>query len=281
MNNKPAIVIPLDGSETATVALGAAQSMASITGAVLYIVHVNKTRLTENRLAEEIKIIDKLNIKGFSIKQIVSDNPVDEILHFASSVDTQMIVMSTHGKTFNANYLLGSVTTNIVQRAICPVMLVRPGSSLTPEYDWKPSKMLVPLDGTPAAASIMVQVFELAKLTNAIIDVLSIGTLGEKPSAEIGTIRTPMYLDHPRYDWPAWSKEFVDRFLAQKPPEVKLNLFEREGELAQTIGSFAVENKDDLIIMGWHGRFGEGRALIVKELLQSVELPIVLIWSRQ
>jgi nucleotide-binding universal stress UspA family protein len=279
MKNKPAIVIPLDGSETATVALNAAQAMATIMGAVLYIVHINKTRLTEDRLAKEIKIVDKLKIKNFSIKQIVSDNPVDEILHFASSKD--MIVMSTHGKTFNTDYLLGSVTTSIVQRAICPVMLIRPGSHLIPDYKWEPAKMLVPLNGTPAAASIMIQVFRLATLTNAVIDVLNIGVAGEKPPTEAGTIRTPMYLDHPRYDWPAWAGEFVERFLAQKPPEVKLNLFERGGEPAQAIRLFADQNEDDLIIMGWHGQFGKGRARIVKELLQNVEIPIILMWSRE
>jgi nucleotide-binding universal stress UspA family protein len=281
MKDKPAVIIPLDGSEAATAALGAAQAISAIMHAVLYIVHVNETRLTEEKLAEEIKIVEKLKIKDFSIKQIIGENPADEILRFATARDAQMIVMSTHGKSFNANYLLGSVTINIVQRAIQPVMLIRPGTGLIPDHLWRPNRMLVPQNGTPASASIMNQVFMLARETNAEIDVLNVGTAGVKPPTEAGTIRTPMYLDHPRYDWPAWAREFAGRFFSQKPPDVKLNLFEREGDPPVVIKDFADQNKDNLILMGWHGQFGEGRARIVKELLQSVNMPIVLLWARE
>jgi nucleotide-binding universal stress UspA family protein len=141
--------------------------------------------------------------------------------------------------------------------------------------------MLVPQNGTPASASIMSQVFRLARETNAEVDVLNVGTAGVKPPTEIGTIRTPMYLDHPRYDWPAWAREFAGRFFSQKPTDVKLNLFEREGDPSAAIKDFADRNKDDLILMGWHGQFGEGRARIVKELLQIVNIPIVLLWARE
>lgn len=92
--------------------------------------------------------------------------------------------------------------------------------------------MLVPQDGSPTAAAVMIQVYNLAKRVHAEVDVLNIGVVGERPSREPGTITPPRYVDYPRYDWPAWAQEFVERFYAQRPPEVTLRLYEREGEPA-------------------------------------------------
>jgi nucleotide-binding universal stress UspA family protein len=281
MKERPAVIIPLDGSETATVALGAAQAMALILDAVLFIVHVNEERFSEEQLAEHIKISGKMRVKDFSIKQIAANNPADEILRYAAAKNAEMIVMSTHGTTFNTSYLLGSVTSGIVQRSIQPVMLIRPGTISIPEPEWKPSKMLVPQNGTPASASIMNQVFRLAGETGAEVDVLNVGSAGIKPPTEAGTIRTPMYLDHPRYDWPAWAHEFAGRFFSKKPADVKLSLYEREGDTAVVIKEFADVNEEDLIVMGWHGQLGEGRAGVAKQLIRSVNVPIILIWARE
>jgi nucleotide-binding universal stress UspA family protein len=281
MENRPAVIIPLDGSRTATVAMGAAQSIASKMDAVLYIVHVAEERLSEDRLATELNIAGNIKIKDYSIKQIIDDNPVGGILRFASSVDAQMIVMSTHGKTFNTDYLLGSTTLGIIERAVDPVMLIRPGSNMVPGNDWKPAKILVPQNGTPASASIMGQVFNLAKLTGASIDIINVGAFGEKPPTEVGTIRAPQYLDHPRYDWPAWAREFVERFLTQKPEDTKLTLHERTGNPAEAILEFANENNIDYINLAWHGKFGEYRAKVIKKLLKETEIPVVLMWARE
>ncbi|MHB8841123.1 MAG: universal stress protein [Candidatus Aquicultor sp.] len=280
MRNRPAVILPLDGSEIAVKALGAAEAMTNIMGAVLYIVHVTEELLSERDLVKKLKI-GQIEVRDFSLHQIQGVDAADEILRFAASVDTQMIVMSSHGWTFNTEHLLGSTTTGIVQRAINPVMIIRPDIAHTPDPQWKPKKMLVPQDGSPTAAAVMIQVFNLAKRVHAEVDVLNIGVVGEKPSREPGTITPPRYVDYPRYDWPAWAQEFVERFYAQRPLEVSLKLFEREGEPADVMLKFAQENGDDLIALGWHGHLEERRATTVKELLRRTDIPVLLIWSRE
>ncbi len=280
MRNRPAVIIPLDGSEIAAKAFGAAEAMAKIMEAMLYIVHVTEEQLPEEELLKKLKI-GRIEVRDFSLHQIVGKDVVGEILRFAASVDTQMIVMSSHGVSYNPKRLLGSNTMGIVQRAINPVMVIRPDMKNLPGPDWKPQKMLVPQDGTPTAAAVMTQVYRLSKLTGADIDVLNIGVSGRRPPTEAGAIPAPRYLDHPRYDWTGWASEFIERFYAQRPPGVELRLYEREGEPANVMTSFATENNDDLIALGWHGHLEAGRAETVKKLLRETDRPVLLIWSRE
>jgi len=280
MRNRPAVILPLDGSEISVKALGAAEAMTNIMGAVLYIVHVTDELLSEKDLVKKLKI-GQIEVRDFSLHQIRGADVVDEILRFAACVDTQMIVMSSHGWTFNKEHLLGSTAMGIVRRAINPVLVIRPDIAHLPDPQWKPEKMLVPQDGSPTAAAVMIQVYNLAKRVHAEVDVLNIGVVGERPSREPGTITPPRYVDYPRYDWPAWAQEFVERFYAQRPPEVTLRLYEREGEPADVMLKFAQENGDELIALGWHGHLEAERATTVKELLRRTDMPILLIWSRE
>lgn len=278
--NRPAIIIPLDGSETATRALGAAEAMAALMGAALHIVHVTEEPLAEEQLLGEMKIERKIQVEDCVLHQIIGGDPVVGVLRYASDVDTEMIVMSSHGWTYNPERLLGETATGLLRRAVNPVMVIRPDMLRIPEASWRPKKMLVPQEGTPTAAAVIHSVFRLAALLGVDVDVLSIKVAGER-LAEVGAMPPPRYLDHPGYDWPAWASEFAQRFLAERPPQVQLRVFGREGAPAEVLTKFGLENGDDLIALGWHGHLEFGRATVVKDLIRHAELPLVLIWSRE
>ncbi|MBS3909957.1 MAG: universal stress protein [Actinobacteria bacterium] len=279
MKNRPAVIIPLDGSKTATAALGAAQAMAMAMAAVLHIVYVSEEVMEEKELFETLKV-DGLDVEDFTIRSITGATVVDAILKFAASVETEMIVMSSHGWTYNTQHLLGSNTMGVVQRAIDPVLVISPSITALPDSAWRPKKILVPQDGSPTSAAVIDRVFRLAELMSAGIDILNIGVLGTKPPSEAGTITVPRYLDYPRYDWPAWAREFVERFYKHLPPGVELRIFEREGDPADVMVKFASENGDDFVAFGWHGHLENDRALIVKNLIRKTDVPLMFIWSR-
>lgn len=52
-------------------------------------------------------------------------DPYRRILDYADSVDADLIVMGTHGRTGLDRYLLGSVTEKVVRTADAPVLTVR------------------------------------------------------------------------------------------------------------------------------------------------------------
>jgi nucleotide-binding universal stress UspA family protein len=53
-------------------------------------------------------------------------SPATNILEEAESEGTDLIVMSTHGRTGLAHMLMGSVTEQVVRNASCPVFSVHP-----------------------------------------------------------------------------------------------------------------------------------------------------------
>jgi nucleotide-binding universal stress UspA family protein len=62
-----------------------------------------------------------------SIRQAVEVGvPYKEIVRKAADEKTDLIVMSTHGRTGIEQLMLGSVTANVVARAGCPVLSIRP-----------------------------------------------------------------------------------------------------------------------------------------------------------
>ena len=58
---------------------------------------------------------------------VLEGTPYERILDYGESVEADLLVMGTHGRTGVDRYLLGSVTEKIVRTADIPVLPVRPG----------------------------------------------------------------------------------------------------------------------------------------------------------
>ncbi len=271
----PAVVIPLDGSEASSKALGAAEAISRIMGAALHIVHVTDRRIPESQIAKRLHI-EELDLEKYALHQLQGE-VVESILELSSSLDAKMIVMSGQGETNNPEHLAGRTALSLMQHTSIPIMVIRSGMKRHPDKGWKPMKMLVPLDGSPIAACVMNQVFSLAEIMGTDIDILHIAMLGKKPPMDIGTLTGPRYLDYPQYDWPAWVDEFLNRFYAYLKPEAKMRLFYREGDPAAVTLEFAYENEEDIIALSWRGQLKEKMAGTVKGILRKTELPVLLI----
>jgi nucleotide-binding universal stress UspA family protein len=270
---KPAVIIPLDGSRTSTVALGAAQALTGIMGGILHIVHVTDAPLPEEDLPGHLKVEEVFD----HFHHQLSGDIVGSILEFALEIDARMVVMSSHGQTYDDRDLVGSKTQGLLRHATIPTMVIRPGMENLPGASWKPRKILVPLDGAPLPAAVVNEVFDLAEILGAEIDVLHIAVSGKEPPSEAGTYTSPRYLDHPHYDWPAWADEFTKRLFAHRLPEVGLRLFHEPGDPVEVTLRFALENDEDIIALSWRGRMGKKHAATVQGILRSTERPILLV----
>jgi nucleotide-binding universal stress UspA family protein len=64
----------------------------------------------------------KLNLQNYTMN-VFSDRSEEEgILHFASSINADLIAMATHGRTGFAHVLVGSITEDVVNHSIRPVL---------------------------------------------------------------------------------------------------------------------------------------------------------------
>jgi nucleotide-binding universal stress UspA family protein len=53
------------------------------------------------------------------------DSPVEGVVEYARSLEIDLIVIATHGRTGLSHVLLGSVAERIVREAPCPVLTIR------------------------------------------------------------------------------------------------------------------------------------------------------------
>ena len=140
------ILWPTDFSELAKGALPHAVAFAADAGAELVMLHVftplppySMPEIAGNLWAEfqgkqraaaeeELRHLAE-QVKGPKIKTrtvLVEGVPFDQILRTAEGLQCDLIVMATHGHTGLAHAVIGSVAENVVRRAPCPVLTVRP-----------------------------------------------------------------------------------------------------------------------------------------------------------
>ena len=141
------IIVPLDGSDIAELALPEAERMARLTGAPLRLIRVvdptqmpwygvyadamgaavvqgalgDEEHVSDGYLAEVAARIEDLGIEveyevrhGRAAKELV-----------AAAKDGDLIVMASHGRGGISRWLLGSVAEELVRHAAVPVLLVK------------------------------------------------------------------------------------------------------------------------------------------------------------
>ena len=134
------ILAPTDLSELSRVGLEYALELARGWGAEVTVYHVaNAAELAsyqaysiEDLLTKHQKMLDEFLHENFAallplveVRQKVEiGSPAPNILEEADRERSDLIVMSTHGRTGLVHMLMGSVTEQVVRNAACPVFSV-------------------------------------------------------------------------------------------------------------------------------------------------------------
>jgi nucleotide-binding universal stress UspA family protein len=126
------VLLPTDFSEHASEAISLVKNIKGIEELILLNV-VNRGE-TEEEIEEKVKeakkkvgsIKEELVQTGFKVKDHVRvGNPSEEIISTAEDEDVSLIAMSTHGKGWFKELLVGSTTCSVVRRTNRPVLVVR------------------------------------------------------------------------------------------------------------------------------------------------------------
>lgn len=141
------ILCPTDFSEQSYRALEAANQLALYFSAELSVVHVlpkirfmppstaiptsddsgyqDQSVVSLKRYLEEI--ISQRTSKKLHVRPIVitGDDVVEQILRTADEVQTDLIVIASHGMTGWRRLMLGSVTEKVLKNASCSVLLIQ------------------------------------------------------------------------------------------------------------------------------------------------------------
>jgi nucleotide-binding universal stress UspA family protein len=99
-----------------------------------------------------------LSNTGLSTTGVLLEGTVVEALaEYAQSVQADLVIMTTHGRSGVDRLWLGSVASSFLSRSPAPVFLVRPAGSDAPTagHELPTGTLLVPLDGSEFAESAL------------------------------------------------------------------------------------------------------------------------------
>ncbi len=269
--SEPVILVPLDGTKQALAALPVARVLADIERAALYILHVGERQLPaeelRSRLAGDTPALD-----GLSIASRIGV-PAVEIPQVARAVNPSAIVMCRHTGT-ELGKMLGRTATKVLHDARCPVVLVPPERGAMP---WHLHHVLVPHDGTPTTSAALRPAAELAERGRAELLVVHVTGVRAAPT-EPGSLTTPLYVDQPQHEWPAWAGEFVKRLACVCDlGHVHVRVFLAQGDTAAEIQRLSEKQSTDLIVLAWRGRWEAQRAATLKNILRDVRCPVMVV----
>lgn len=141
------ILCPIDFSEPNEAANQYASLLAKMSGAKLIYLHiwlpdtpygsyvymdVDEEQEKDRERLEQIKPTQE----GVSASYVIEFGaPAQRIVEYANENHIDLIVMPTHGRTGLRRVLMGSVTEEVVRKAECPVLAVKPGSAIPDRID--------------------------------------------------------------------------------------------------------------------------------------------------
>jgi nucleotide-binding universal stress UspA family protein len=267
------LLVPLDGSANATAALSVARGLAHLKGATVMPIHVGREALAPDKLLGRMRLTAE-DVRGLVIDQCTG-SPAAAIVREAAARHAVLIVMCAPARPDGPLHPFGSVLADVLRTAPCPVVLV---PSIRGRHPWALRQLVLPHDGTPTSAAAIAPTAELASRAGADLVVLHVATPGAERPTESGTFVAPRYLDHPQHEWPAWSREFLERVRDFGYPAniEKVRLVLAQGEASAAILEFARRNASDLIALAWRGSLEPQRAQTIRRVIRDASCPVIV-----
>jgi nucleotide-binding universal stress UspA family protein len=296
------ILVPLDGSELAEVALPYAEELGWRILSQITLLRVSESvesqRLHEHEIylqressqvkqniAQHLEKEDQA--RNIEVNYVITEGyPAEEIVEYAEKSHIDTIIMATHGRTGIMRWALGSVADKVIRAANQPVILIRAGES---PYGIKGmrqkdmlNEILVPLDGSKESETIIPYIEELALKVNAGVTLLQVIEKTHRAYAGRG-MAVPLTYD--RNEIQAMKKvarEYLEELSNQLVAAGISTKSEVRGgpDASREIIRAADELHADLVALTTHRRTGAGKGAfwnVADMVLRSGNNPIMLV----
>jgi nucleotide-binding universal stress UspA family protein len=277
------VLVPVDGSETSSTAVGFAIGLAKYVGAGIVFCHSVDTtgvisgsanpyghldvepilEALEKQCAAYLRdAVARATAAGVRASAVqLAGSPVGAILAFLQDRPTGAIVMGTHGSTGISRFFLGSTAEGLVRRAGTPVFVVPPGAK-TPCSDGSPfGSIEVAFDGSEAAKAALHMALDLAK-----------------PGA------TKLFVTHavgPNPEEREAAEALADAAVFRaRAAGIAAQALISEGAPARRVLELAQSHGAQLIAIGARGRRGIGRVLlgsVAEAVLRGAFVPVLVV----
>lgn len=273
------MLIPLDGSKTAEQVLPYARTIANklrIPVELLGVIDVAELAL--HLSAEKVRHLEKLiemgehssmdYLKGvaytFPNRSVVCSTEkggaAEAIIDQAANDKGTLIAMATHGRSGINRWVLGSVAEKVLRATNNPLLLVKAADNVKSVEDARLTSVIVPLDGSELAETVLPAVTELASKLD--LEIVLFRAFNIPYSIYAGA---DGYYAINFDQLIAEMKEEAAAYLEKKTEDLKrkgiekVSFVAKEGLGADEIISFGRQTPDNLIAMCTHGRSGVKR----------------------
>ena len=295
------MLVPLDGSEVAEVALTYAKELAGRLDLDVVLFHVcvpeerelaSMHRAYVERAAElvsrqsgEVQQQAGIQSGGKALQaraELAVGHPAEEILRYADENDIDLILMSTHGRSGIRRWVIGSVAAKVVRATKRPIALIRADRVCRDAGDRGiTGKVLVPLDGSKESEAVIPYVQELASKLDGEV-VLFLVAAPTYPAYILPSEPVPVPVSKEEMERVrSKAKEYLEKVgSALKGKGIKTKSEVGFGSAADEIIKFADEIDADLVAMSTHGRSGLSRwayGSVADKVLHGVTSPIFLV----
>ena len=291
------MLVPLDGSKLAEIAISYAGHLAvrlkGMEVVLLHVCHPHEKSLVPmhkayiKHTADTIRCQTEGDVVVKVRGELLAGYPADEIVPYVDKNNINLILMATHGYSGINRWAMGSVAYKVMRSVKVPVLLIRAG--ITEEMISEKmcgGTILVPLDGTKRAESVLPHVQELVKQFGE--DEMEVVLLRVCEHPDISS-------DYP-YSMPVSWEEHVEQeqvkcklvagvYLTEISKELKKAGIKVRTELslgkpADEIITYANKNNSSFIIIATHGRSGISRwayGSVAEQVMLGTFAPVMLV----
>jgi nucleotide-binding universal stress UspA family protein len=183
------ILVPLDGSQLAETVMPLACSLANQLLATLVLFHVVEKKAPQQvhgeshlQTAEEARsylqaMAENLSCKGtqavIDVHEVQESGVAQTIRDHAEELNTNLIIMCTHGSGGLRDLFLGSIAQQVVRQGNTPLLFINPEHIRQSEHDTF-RRILLPLDGSPTHETSIPVATYLANQLKAEVHLLSV-----------------------------------------------------------------------------------------------------------
>lgn len=291
------LLVPLDGSRLAESALPAAAELARRLGASVTLLHILEPD-APSTVHGDRHLRSPAEAEGYlagaadwmTARQVSAEVALNQqqgdvaatIARIGNAVGTDLIVLTTHGRSGLRGLLFGRVAQQVLQRGRIPVLLIQPSvSGRDASFAWR--RLLVPLDGSDTAEHARAPATALAAACEAEIVLMRIVPTVETVSgdqlapARLLPTTTAAMLEVEASE----AGSYLERVAGGMRREGRtVTTAVGRGDPIRVLVDAAEQRGIDLIIMATHGRSGVSAlwaGSIASRLVETGKKPVLLI----
>ncbi|MBI4498462.1 MAG: universal stress protein [Chloroflexi bacterium] len=201
-----------------------------------------------------------------------------EIVRYADREGMDLIALATHGRSGLQRWLYGSVADKVLHAAHVPLLLVRP-SAEPAELPQQIRQVVVPLDGSPLAETVLPQALVLASRLGVPVVLLraveSVYIFGEP------TASTTFAYEDLLEEVQQVAQQYLEGMAANlESLGITVQTVVPVGSPARAIITYVQDHPGSLVLMATHGRTGITHLLlgsVARRVVQHLGAPVLVV----